>query len=131
MTVSGRVHAVVSQPPPKMIRPITIDGITYHAVAGKPEEDGQIAGFLGAFDADERLLWKVKIYDDRPTAHAAGDAKPIYFADMTLLADGSLEIVNRAGKRFRFDPQTRAVTALPAPAAKPRAGYGAKHRPEI
>lgn len=115
MTNPTPVSASASRGPPAMIRPIIIDGISYRGVAGNAEADGQAGGFLGAFATDGRLLWTVKIYDNRRIAGVEGDAQDVYFEAMTLSADGTILIVNEDGKRFRFDPRTRSVTALPSP----------------
>jgi hypothetical protein len=117
-----------SRAPPPMVRPITIGAITYRPVIGNAETDGQAGGWLGAFDASGALLWKAKLYDNVRRRDIEGDVQDVYFQDMTLEADGSLRITNEAGQRFRFDPVSRAVTALPAPVPDPPTGVTAVTR---
>ena len=122
MSESNGSAPSASRGPPAIIKPITIDGVTYRGVAGNAETDGQAGGFLGGFAADGTLLWTVKIYDNVRNPAIEGDVQDVFFREMTLAPDGSIRIINEAGKRFRFDPKTRAVTVLPAPVPAPGSG---------
>ncbi|MFZ4382709.1 MAG: hypothetical protein ACOYO0_12180 [Sandarakinorhabdus sp.] len=111
-----------SRGPPARVPPITIDGITYRGVAGIAAQDGQAGGWLGAYGADGSLLWTQKIYENVRRPDIEGDVQDVFFQAMTLEADGTIRIVNERGKRFRFDPRTRAVTEMPSPVPSPDSG---------
>ena len=100
--------------PPPLVKPVTIDGVTYREVHADPDRHGQIGGFLGAFNADGQLLWTLKIYDKPRNPELEGDVQDIFFVQMRRERDGKLLIVNEDNERFRVDVNARTVTEVSA-----------------
>ena len=103
-----------SRSPPAKVDAVTIDGIRYAQRVGNESVDGQIGGILAAYDGVGKLLWTIKVYDNRRCPELEGDVQDIYFSTMTLEPDGRLRIVNESGETFLVDVTTRGVTAIPA-----------------
>lgn len=63
----------------------------------KIERDGQIGGILGAFDAANRELWRLRVYENVRIPGLEGDVQDVYFQSMSV--DGSkLLIENENGE---------------------------------
>jgi hypothetical protein len=99
-------------PPPK-VDPITIDNVRYTQWAGKESVDGQVGGFLAAYDAAGQVAWTIKVYNNRRRPELEGDVQDVFFSSMSLEPDGRLRIVNENGDTFFVDVKTRTVTTIP------------------
>lgn len=113
-----RTPTASRQPPPD-VPPITVGGVRYAQRAGDEASDGQVGGLLGAYDAQGRLLWTLKVYDNRRQPGLEGDVQDVYFSAMTLEPDGRLRIVDESARGYLVDIATRSVTALPPPPPRP------------
>jgi len=101
-------------PAPK-VEPVRIGGVRYEQVPnGLLAGFDQMGGYLSAYDeASGKLLWSLKIYDNRRDPAREGDVQDVFFKSMKAQGDGTLLIENERGKRFVVDPKSRAVTAAP------------------
>lgn len=108
--MSSKLEPSASRGPPQRVPPVVIDGVRYAPVIGQMERDGQIGGFLGAFDSTSRELWRLRLYENVRIPHLEGDVQDVYFRSMR--ADGSrLLIENENGERFEVDTVTRRVVS--------------------
>ena len=113
-TMSSKPEPTASRAPPKPVPPVFIDGVRYAPVAGDIDRDGQIGGILGAFDASNRELWRLRVYENVRIPGLEGDVQDIFFRSMR--AEGSkLLIENEVGARFEVDTVARRVVGHTAP----------------
>ena len=112
--MSSKPEPTASRAPPQRVPPVVIDGVRYAPVIGDIDRDGQIGGILGAFDASNRELWRLRVYENVRMPDVEGDVQDVYFRSMR--ADGrKLLIENEVGERFEVDTVSRRVVAhLPA-----------------
>lgn len=112
--MSSKPEPTASRAPPMRVPPVVIGGVRYAPVAGEIDRDGQIGGILGAFDASNRELWRLRVYENVRIPGLEGDVQDVYFRSMR--ADGSkLLIENEIGERFEVDTVTRRVVGRLAP----------------
>lgn len=115
--MSSKPEPTVSRAPPKRVPPVVISGVRYAPVAGDIDRDGQIGGILGAFDASNRELWRLRVYENVRVPGLEGDVQDVYFRSMR--AEGSkLLIENEVGERFEVDTVTRRVVGHLPPAPR-------------
>lgn len=106
MTHSPKPSA--SRLPPPRVPPVFIAGIRYAQVPGDMETDGQVGGILAAFDASNRELWRLKVYDNPRRPELEGDVQDVWFRSLRA-EGGKLLIENERDERFEVDPVTRKV----------------------
>lgn len=107
-----------SRAPPPRVPPVFIAGIRYAQVPGDLQTDGQIGGILAAYDASNREVWRIKVYDNPRRPELEGDVQDVWFRSLRA-EGGKLLIENERGQRFEVDPETRRVSGRPAPTAAP------------
>jgi hypothetical protein len=114
-TMSSKLEPVASRAPPQRVPTVLVDGVRYAPVAGDIDRDGQIGGILGAFDASNRELWRLRVYENVRIPGLEGDVQDVYFRSMR--AEGRrLLIDNELGERFEVDTVARRVVGhVPAP----------------
>jgi len=116
--MSHKPEPTASRAPPPRIAPVFIAGVRYAQVAGNIDTDGQIGGILAAYDASNRELWRLRLYENVRIPGLEGDVQDVYFRSMR--ADGSrLLVENERGERFEVDTATRQVVGHPAQAPAP------------
>lgn len=108
-----------SRAPSPRVPPVFIAGVRYAQVAGDPAVDGQVGGFLAAYDASSRELWRIKVYENPRRPELEGDVQDVWFRSLRA-EDGRLLIENERGERFEVDPVARRVRGLPAPVHEPK-----------
>lgn len=102
---------------PATVAPVTLDGIRYAPLVGTPDgEHAQVGGLLAAYRSDGKLLWSMKIYDNRRQDDLEGDVQDVFFRSMDVQPDGKLVIVNEEGRRFMVDVNERTSTPMPSEA---------------
>ena len=106
--------------PPPRIPSVFIAGVRYAQVPGDVETDGQIGGFLAAYDASNREIWRIKVYDNPRRPELEGDVQDVWFRSLRA-EGGKLLIENERGLRLEVDPATRHVSGRPAPTPEPLA----------
>lgn len=98
---------------PPDVPPVHLGGVVYsQAEDGRDVGADQVGGVLVA--ADERTgepLWVLPVYANPVDPALEADVQWVYFASMSVDADGRLRIVNEAGKTFLVDVRTRQVVA--------------------
>jgi hypothetical protein len=94
--------------------------VRYAQVPGDVETDGQIGGFLAAYDASNREIWRIKVYDNPRRPELEGDVQDVWFRSLRA-EGGKLLIENERGLRLEVDPATRHVSGRPAPTPEPLA----------
>lgn len=101
---------------PPRVPSVVIAGMRYAQVPpGHGEADGHVVGMLAAYDASDREVWRLKVYETPRRPELEGDVQDVWFR--SLRADGGkLLIENERGERFEVDPVTRLVSSLPAQA---------------
>ncbi len=118
-TMTHNPKPSASRAPPPRVPPVFIAGVRYAQVPGDLEKDGQVGGMLAAYDASNRELWRLKVYENPRRPELEGDVQDVWFR--SLRAEGSkLLIENERGERFEVDPATRHVSGRPAPALDPK-----------
>ncbi len=118
-TMSTKPEPTASRAPPKRVPPVVIDGVRYGPVAGTLDRDGQIGGILGAFDASNHELWRLRVYENVRIPGLEGDVQDVYFR--SLRADGTkLVIENENGARFEVDTVSRRVVSYTPPPQRSR-----------
>jgi outer membrane protein assembly factor BamB len=106
MELSMEIKSSADRLAPPDVPPIYHGGVIY-----SQDEDGP-GGLLLASDEDTgKPLWTLRIYDVDIDESYEADAQWVFFAAMTLDADGRLRIVNVAGKTFLVDVTTRQIAA--------------------
>lgn len=99
---------------PPDVPPVAIGTMRYAQVRGDLETGGQAGGMLAAYDASNREVWRLKVYENPRRPELEGDVQDVWFR--SLRADGGkLLIENERGERFEVDPVTRRVSRRPAP----------------
>lgn len=86
---------------------------------GDAETDGQVGGILAAFDASNREVWRLRVYDNSRRPELEGEVQDVWFRSPRA-EGGKLLIENEPGERFEVDPSTRKVLARPAPMPAPK-----------
>ena len=82
------------------------------------ETDGQVGGMLAAYDASNREVWRLKVYENPRRPELEGDVQDVWFRSLRV-ERGKLLIENERGERFEVDPATRHVLGQPvAPAVE-------------
>lgn len=115
-TMSSKPEPSASRAPPRRVPPVVIDGVRYTPVAGDIDRDGQIGGILGAFDASNRELWRLRVYENVRVPGLEGDVQDVFFRSMRA-DDRKLVIENEVGARYEVDTATRRVVGhVAAPA---------------
>ena len=121
----GKESTMTQQPqpagkraPPPRVAPVFIAGVRYAQVPGDTETDGQVGGMLAAYDASNREVWRLKVYENPRRAELEGDVQDVWFRSPHAEA-GKLLIENERGERFEVDPATRHVLGQPVPALEP------------
>lgn len=104
--------------PPPRIPSVFIAGVRYAQVPGDVETDGQIGGFLAAYDGSNREIWRIKVYDNPRRPELEGDVQDVWFRSLRA-EGGKLLIENERGLRIEVDPATRRVSGHPAPTPEP------------
>lgn len=117
-TMTHKPDPSASRAPPPRVPPVFIAGVRYAQVAGDPDTDGQAGGFLAAYDAANRELWRLKVYDNKRRPGLEGDVQDVWFRSMRA-ERGRLLIENERGERFEVDPAARQVHGAPAAAPQP------------
>lgn len=113
-TMSTRPQPTASRAPPKPVAPVVIAGVRYSPVAGTIDRDGQFGGMLGAFDASNHELWRLRVYENVRVPGLEGDVQDIYFKAMH--AEGTkLVIENEIGARYEVDTVARKVVGHTPP----------------
>ena len=113
--MSTRPEPTASRAPPKRVAPVMIDGVRYAPVAGTLDRDGQIGGILAAYDASNRELWRLRVYENVRMPGLEGDVQDTYFKSMRAQGH-TLLIENEAGESFEVDTVARRVVGhQPAP----------------
>ena len=107
-----------SRAPPPRVAPVFIAGMRYAQVPGDVGADGQVGGILAAYDASNREVWRLKVYENARRPELEGDVQDVWFRSLRV-EGGKLLIENEHGKRFEVDPATRQVLGHPAPAVEP------------
>jgi hypothetical protein len=119
-TMSVKPEPTASRAPPPRVAPVFIAGVRYAQAAGEIDTDGQKGGILAAYDASNRELWRLRLYENVRIPGLEGDVQDVYFRSMR--ADGSrLLIENERGERFEVDTATRHVVGHAASAPAPKA----------
>ena len=119
-TMSHKPEPTASRAPPPRVGPVFIAGVRYAQVAGTLDADGQVGGILAAYDASNRELWRLRLYENVRVPGLEGDVQDVFFRSMR--ADGvRLLIENERGERFEVDTATRHVVGHPAQAPAPNA----------
>lgn len=108
-----------SRAPAPRVAPVFLGGVRYAQVAGDPDTDGQAGGILAAYDASNRELWRLKVYDNGRRPGLEGDVQDVWFRSMRAQGDRLL-IENERGEQFEVDPAARRVLGRQAPAAQPQ-----------
>lgn len=106
--------------PPPRIPSVFIAGVRYAQVPGDVEADGQVGGFLAAYDASHREIWRIKVYDNPRNPELEGDVQDVWFRSLRA-EGGKLLIENERGLRLEVDPATRHVSGRPVPTPEPLA----------
>jgi hypothetical protein len=84
----------------------------YHGGVVYSQDEDAPGGVLVASDEDTgKQLWTLRVYDVQVDKALEADVQWVFFAAMTLAADGRLRIVNEAGKTFLVDVKARQVAA--------------------
>jgi len=112
---------LASRIPPPRVPAVFIAGVRYAQVPGDVETDGQVGGMLAAYDASQRELWRLKVYENPRRPGLEGDVQDVWFRWLRV-EGGKLVIENERGARFAVDPVTRRVLGQPAPAPGSAAG---------
>ncbi|MFC5525317.1 hypothetical protein ACFPPA_06130 [Rhodanobacter ginsengisoli] len=118
-TMTHTPEPSASRAPPPRVPPVFIAGIRYAQVPGDLETDGQVGGILAAYDASNREVWRLKVYENPRRPELEGDVQDVWFRSLRA-EGGKLLIENERGERFEVDPATRRVSGRPAPAPKPQ-----------
>ncbi len=122
-TTSTSTSTSASRLPPAVVPPVVIGGLRFQQRHGDPEVDGQVGGWLDAFDHSGRRLWTLKVYENLRKPGLEGDAQDIFFSSMEALPDARLRIVDESGRSWLVDIHARSVTAeTPAGPGTGRAG---------
>lgn len=109
----------ISRQPPPRVPPVFIAGIRYAQVPGDIDTDGQVGGILAAYDASNREVWRLKVYENPRRPGLEGDVQDVWFRSMRA-EGGKLMIENERGERFEVDPATRHVYGHPASVPDPK-----------
>ena len=104
---------------PPRVPPVFIAGMRYAQVPGDAETDGQVGGIFAAYDASNREVWRLKVYENARRPELEGDVQDVWFRSLRA-EGGKLLIENERGERFEVDPATRHVLGHPAPALEPK-----------
>jgi len=113
--MTSKPEPTVSRAPPQAVPPVFIDGVRYTQVAGEIDRDGQVGGILAAFDASNRELWRLRVYENVRVPGLEGDVQDTYFKSMRAQGH-TLLIENEAGESFEVDTVARRVVGhQPAP----------------
>lgn len=113
MTYIPRPNASRARAP--RVPPVFIAGMRYAQVPGDVETDGQVVGILAAYDASNREVWRLKVYENPRRPELEGDVQDVWFRSLRA-EGGKLLIENERGEQFEVDPATRHVSGRPAPA---------------
>ncbi|MGN2245620.1 hypothetical protein ACFWZ3_02890 [Frateuria sp. GZRR35] len=113
------VQRDASRAPPPRVPPVWIAGMRYAQVPGDLETDGQVGGILAAYDASNRQMWRLKVYENARRPEREGDVQDVWFRSLRV-ERGKLLIENERGERFAVDPATGRVCGCPAPAPEPK-----------
>ena len=114
-TMSTKPQPTASRAPPTPVTPVVLDGVRYAPVLGDIDRDGQFGGILGAFDASNRELWRLRVYENVRVPGLEGDVQDVFFHSMRM-EGGRLLIENERNERFEVDLAMRRVVARhPAP----------------
>ena len=114
--MSAKPEPTASRAPPRPVEPVVIDGVRYCAVLGDIDRDGQFGGILGAFDASNHELWRLRVYESVRVPGLEGDVQDVFFSAMRT-EGGLLLIENERGECVEVDTAARRVVAHhPAPA---------------
>jgi hypothetical protein len=97
---------------PPRVPPVFIAGMRYAQVAGD-------VGTLAAYDASDREVWRLRVYENPRRPELEGDVQDVWFRSLRARG-GKLLIENERGERFEVDPATRRVSSRPAPALDPQ-----------
>lgn len=96
------------------VPPVSIGTMRYVQVRGDRETGGQVGGMLAAYDASNREVWRLKVYENPRRPELESDVQDVWFR--SLRADGGkLLIENERGERFEVDPATRRISRRPTP----------------
>ena len=117
MTHTPETKASRGRPP--QVPSVFIAGMRYAQVPGHGETECQVVGVLAAYDASDREVWRLKVYETPRRPELEGDVQDVWFRSLRA-EGGKLLIENERGERFEVDPVTRAVSSHPAPAHEPR-----------
>lgn len=118
-TMTHAPEPSASRAPPPRVPPVFIAGMRYAQVPGDLEADGQVGGILAAYDASNREVWRLKVYENPRRPELEGDVQDVWFRSMRA-EGGKLLIENERGERFEVDPATRQVSGRPAPVPEPK-----------
>jgi hypothetical protein len=108
-----------SRAPPPRVAPVFIAGVRYAQVAGQVDTDGQVGGILAAYDASNREVWRLRVYENARRPDLEGDVQDVFFRSMRA-EGGHLLIENERGERFEVDPAARRVVGHAAAAPAPK-----------
>jgi hypothetical protein len=112
MTPRPEPHASRGRPPD--VPPVVIGTMRYAQVRGELETGGRVGSVLAAYDASNREVWRLKVYENPRRPGLEGDVQDVWFRSLRA-AGGKLLIENERGERFEVDPATRCVSPLSAP----------------
>ena len=112
MTPRPEPHASRARPPE--VPPVAIGTMRYAQVRGDVEPGGRIGSMLGAYDASNREVWRLKVYDNPRRPELEGDVQDVWFRSL-LVDNDRLLIENERGEWFEVDPATRCISRRPAP----------------
>jgi hypothetical protein len=118
-TMTHDPQPTASRAPPPRVPPVFIAGMRYAQVPGDLETNGQVGGMLAAYDASNREVWRLKVYENPRRPELEGDVQDVWFRSLRV-EGGKLLIENERGERFEVDPATRHVLGHPAPAVEPK-----------
>ncbi len=110
-STSASASPSASRPPPTVVPPVVVGGLRFQQRHGDPQVDGQVGGWLDAFDHSGKRLWTLKVYENLRQPGLEGDAQDVFFSSMEALPDALLRIVDESGRRWLVDIHARSVTA--------------------
>jgi hypothetical protein len=98
---------------PPDVPPIRLGGVVYsQAEDGRDVGADQVGGVLVAADEHTgKRLWMLPVYANPFDPLLEADVQWVYFAAMSVDADGLLRILNEAGETFLVDVDKRQVVA--------------------
>lgn len=137
MTTTAQRDA--SRAPPPRVPPVWIAGMRYAQVPGDLETDGQVGGILAAYDASNRQMWRLKVYENARRPEREGDVQDVWFRSLRVEGGSSSSRTSAAnGSRWTPRPDASAdvrrqllspsPTSTRSPASPASGGRGRKRR---